>query len=70
MFVFDTDQVRDLIQGNFQFRPCLECNGKGEVLVDSHYGLQVQAIPEGRDEIDFYTCTCETCEGIGGKIIF
>jgi DnaJ-class molecular chaperone len=65
---FEIDEVRALIKGKFDFRTCIECNGKGWVLVDDNLGEVVQAMhPEGNPS-DYYKDQCEDCHGLGGLL--
>ncbi len=65
---FTTDELRDLIQGKFRFCTCLECNGKGEILVEGVHGTIVCTIPPEADPDDYYWDECYDCEGLGGFI--
>lgn len=66
MWEFSAEELRRLIQGKFEFRPCLECGGKGTVLVDNQFGITVTAIPKDRDPDWFSIECCDECIGLGG----
>jgi hypothetical protein len=63
-----TNELRALIQGKFEFRTCLECGGKGRVLVDGVEGIVVQAPTMNDDR--YYEDICDECEGLGGFLRF
>lgn len=67
---FDTEELRALIQGKYKFHNCLECLGKGKVLVDGIHGIVVSHIPKDADKDDYYQDTCEDCNGLGGRLNF
>ena len=70
---FDTQELRQLINGDFQFRRCTWCDGLGTVWCDNDIGEVVAAssvTPEGIDDCRFYKDYCEDCDGLGGTLIF
>lgn len=64
MWGFTAEEVRDLVQGKFQFRNCLDCNSKGWVWVCPTIGEIVDA---PTDEY-CYKEQCEDCKGLGGHL--
>ena len=65
-WTFDAEEIRALIQGKFVLYPCLECQGKGKIRSDSN-GNVIGFLSEQEDsELQI----CDSCSGIGGKIIF
>lgn len=67
-FDLDTEDVRNLIQGNFRFFNCLTCAGKGWVWVDGEAGEEVVGPDPTRDLDDYYKDECYECDGLGGKL--
>jgi len=63
---FDNEELRNLVQGKFTFRNCLDCNSKGWVLVDGVAGLVVESIAVGDNPSNYYQGTCDECNGLGG----
>lgn len=61
------EDLRALIQGKFKFGACLECSGKGWVLVYED-GTVCQGVQAGTSGDDYYQDMCEDCEGLGGRL--
>lgn len=70
MILLETEEYKKLISGKFQFRVCVDCQGKGWVWVDADAGEVVIAPDPKRPQEDFYRDCCEDCEGIGGFVIY
>jgi len=66
-YTITIEQARDLVQGKFTFRTCLDCGGAGTELHDEGVGVVAQHIDPSRP-LDFCRYTCESCGGIGGFI--
>jgi len=65
---FTYAEVRNLIQGKFDFRKCLECDGRGWVWVDGDIGETVAGPQETEDKQRYYRDCCDFCEGLGGYL--
>lgn len=63
-FEFSLWATKQLIQGKFQFRPCLECGSKGYIYVSGD-GYVVDRAVEGG-----YVMECEECKGLCGHLFF
>lgn len=70
MYSLTTEELRNLIQGKFRFRPCLDCGAKGSVLVDGDEGVVVQAVHPEKGAESYYTDVCDECKGLGGFLKF
>ena len=68
MICLETKELRALIMGKFDFRKCLDCDGKGRVWVDGDNGEIVSGPDPKRDSDDFYKDQCEECDGLGGNL--
>jgi hypothetical protein len=66
-FTITIEQARNLVQGKFTFRPCLDCRGVGTELHDEGAGVVAQHVDPSRP-LDFYRYACESCKGLGGFI--
>lgn len=68
MWHIETEELRDLIKGNYRFFNCIDCMGRGWIWVDGDCGTIVNGPDPTRDELDFYKDECEDCKGLGGKL--
>lgn len=80
MWRLDVEEMRDLIQGKFTSRTCLDCNGKGYNTFDIDGNLAdypKPQRPEGmteEEELEWEwlhsrdNFQCEGCEGLGCHI--
>lgn len=64
---FTVTEVRNLVQGKFDFRKCLECDSRGWVWVDGDVGEIVNGpLPDDPDR--YWKECCEFCKGLGGYL--
>ena len=59
------EQLRSLINGNFDFRSCIDCMGSGVVAVDTHNGCIAHGASSPED-IEMQGC--DQCDGLGGRL--
>jgi len=64
-FTFSLYQTKQLIQGKFQFRPCLECGYSGIINVAGDGTVLNGPVCNGG-----YVMQCDECEGLCGYLIF
>lgn len=70
MFEFNIDEIKALVQGKFQFRPCILCSSRGWYWVDSEAGEIVATPNQDKDSVCYYQQSCDDCIGLGGHIKF
>ena len=64
-YTVTVEELRSLINGNFEFRVCIDCMGSGTVAVDTHNGC----IAHGASNTeDIEMQGCDQCNGLGGML--
>jgi len=64
-FTFSLYETKELIQGKFQFRPCLSCNSSGFINVSGE-GIVINVPPDDEG----YAMECDECDGLCGHLRF
>ena len=59
------EELKSLINGNFDFRSCIDCMGSGVVAVDTHNGCIAHS---ASDPEDIEMEGCYQCNGLGGTL--